>query len=133
MLKILNEKYVHISSLLRGSKFKFDDNDPEIYELVDFKRNGKFYKLTYKDKKGYEFTENVDNKEQVIFISNPLIKIKKYVIYKEGTWNNYRAQFYKHKGKPMYSNEADADIFTETEVNKICPGHGTYKWIPKQV
>ena len=58
---------------------------------------------------------------------------KRYVVYAEGTWNNYRALFYKKKGGAQYTTESNADKFTEEEANKILTYKGKYTWKKKEV
>lgn len=57
----------------------------------------------------------------------------KYVVYADGTWNNYRALFAKLQGPARYSSEADADVFTEEQAKRFTQAKGKYKWIMKKI
>lgn len=57
----------------------------------------------------------------------------RYVVYADGTWNNYRALFAKLQGSARYSTEAEADIFTEEQAKRFTHAKGKYKWIMKKI
>ena len=58
----------------------------------------------------------------------------RYVIYAKGTWDNYRALFYRHNGPAKYCTEAQAEKFTEEEANRIINYRGgKHIWLKKEV
>lgn len=57
----------------------------------------------------------------------------KYVIYAEGTKDDTRALYRKHKGSAMYCNGADAERFTQDELFDYAKETKDYNWIAKKV